>query len=76
MQSDVIFDWQAAVEAKQRLQGVVRHTPLIPADDLTDCGCLFLKAECLQRTHAFKFRGAYNRVSLLTKRERDAGQRP
>jgi len=34
---------------------------------------LLLKAENLQRAGAFKFRGAYNRLSALSAEERDAG---
>jgi threonine dehydratase len=34
---------------------------------------VFVKAECLQRTGSFKFRGAYNRISRLTPQERKAG---
>jgi threonine dehydratase len=34
---------------------------------------LLLKAECLQRTGSFKFRGAMNAVSLLTAAQREAG---
>jgi threonine dehydratase len=34
---------------------------------------VFVKAEVLQRTGSFKFRGAYNRLSRLTAEERKAG---
>lgn len=34
---------------------------------------VYFKAENLQRTGAFKFRGAYNSISALTSAERDAG---
>ena len=34
---------------------------------------VFLKAECLQRTGSFKFRGAYNRLSALSPQERATG---
>ncbi len=36
-------------------------------------GRVFVKAECLQRTGSFKFRGAYNRISRLTAEERRRG---
>ena len=52
-------------QAVSNLQGVVQHTPLLPARDLAPDINLYLKAENLQRTHAFKFRGAYHRVSRL-----------
>jgi threonine dehydratase len=48
--------------AAQRLAGVALRTPLItsPALDLLTSARVFLKAETLQRTGSFKFRGAYN----------------
>jgi len=58
----------ADVEASAaRLRGVVRRTPLLESDALNELvgGRLLLKAECLQRTGAFKLRGAYNAISQL-----------
>jgi threonine dehydratase len=55
------------VEAAARLEGVVRRTPVMvePALDAL-LGCeLFFKAEHLQRTGSFKFRGASNAVARL-----------
>jgi threonine dehydratase len=38
------------------------------------CGCpVYLKAECLQRTGSFKFRGAYNRLAAMSADERGRG---
>lgn len=34
---------------------------------------VLIKAECLQRTGSFKFRGAYNKISSLTDEERSRG---
>jgi threonine dehydratase len=53
--------------AADRLQGVVRRTPLLESDALNELvgGRLLLKAECLQRTGSFKLRGAYNTVSQM-----------
>ncbi|MHB8283966.1 MAG: threonine ammonia-lyase [Caulobacteraceae bacterium] len=62
-------------DAAVRLDGLAIRTPLLRADAL-DAACggrVFVKAEALQRTGAFKFRGAYNRVSRLTAQERTAG---
>jgi len=67
------FDWQEAVAARARLQGVARHTPLLPVPDLGPGPAPYLKLESLQLTHAFKFRGAYNRVSVLGPDQRRAG---
>ena len=53
--------------AAQRLAGIAVRTPLINAPVLDDrLGArVFLKAETLQRTGSFKFRGAYNKVSSI-----------
>lgn len=62
--------------ARRRLWGVARRTPLLPVADLPGLPAgpgLFLKAENFQLTHAFKFRGAYNRASLLAPGERGRG---
>ena len=54
-------------QAAERLAGCAVETPLLRADALDERigGRLLLKAEPLQRTGSFKFRGAYNRVSRL-----------
>ena len=51
--------------AAQRLAGVAVRTPLVNAPVLDErLGArVFLKAETLQRTGSFKFRGAYNKMS-------------
>ncbi len=53
--------------AAERLAGQAVETPLLRADALDELvgGRLLLKAEPLQRTGSFKFRGAYNRISRL-----------
>jgi len=63
-------------QARRRLQAVARRTPLLEAADLPGLPRgrrIYLKAENLQLTHAFKFRGAYNRTSLLAPEERARG---
>src|SRR6516164_4295959 len=61
--------------AAQRLAGVALRTPLItsPVLDALTSARVFLKAEILQRTGSFKFRGAYNKLSSIPPRERSAG---
>ena len=56
--------------AAGRLAGVALRTPLIssPVLDALTGGRIFLKAETLQRTGSFKFRGAYNKLSSLAPR--------
>jgi len=61
--------------AAVRLRGVALRTPLIasPALDALTGGRVFLKAETLQRTGSFKFRGAYNKLSSLAPDDRGGG---
>ncbi len=51
------------------------RTPLLESSALNErLGCrLLVKAECLQRTGSFKFRGAYNNISRLDENQRRAG---
>ena len=62
-------------EAARRLAGVALHTPLLnsAALDAMTGGRVFLKAETLQRTGSFKFRGAYNRLAAIPHGERAGG---
>ncbi len=62
-------------DAARRLDGLAVRTPLIRSDVLDEAvgGRVFVKAECLQRTGSFKFRGAYNRLCRLSADERRAG---
>jgi threonine dehydratase len=48
--------------ARERIQGVARHTPLIPSRTLPN---VWYKAEMFQPIGSFKIRGAYNRLSVL-----------
>ncbi len=63
----VFNDVRAAAE---RLRGIARRTPLLESDLLNDRvgGRLLIKAEPLQRTGSFKFRGAYNAISQIDSR--------
>jgi threonine dehydratase len=66
----------ADVEAAAgRLQGQAVVTPLLRSDalDAATGGRVFVKADCLQRTGSFKFRGAYNRLAQLAEAEREKG---
>ena len=67
-----LADIQAAAD---RLKGLAVDTPLIesPALNARLGGRIFVKPETLQRAGAFKFRGAYNRLSQLTPEERQRG---
>jgi threonine dehydratase len=61
--------------AARRLLGVALRTPLItsPVLDALAGARVFLKAETLQRTGSFKFRGAYNRLAAIPLCERAGG---
>lgn len=62
-------------KAATRLAGVAMHTPLVSSpvlDEITG-GQVFLKAEMLQRTGSFKFRGAYNKLSTIPQVRRTNG---
>ena len=63
------------VDAARRLSGVARVTPLLRSDalDAAAGGPLLIKAESLQRTGSFKFRGACNRIGRLAPKERARG---
>jgi threonine dehydratase len=59
--------------AQRRVRGVALHTPLVPCPRGGEDRTLYLKAENLQPTGAFKLRGAYNKISSLTPEERGRG---
>lgn len=61
--------------AAARARGVVRETPLLssPAIDAAAGRRVLVKAECLQFTGSFKFRGGWSALSSLTEAERKRG---
>ena len=62
-------------EARERIAGVARETPVYSSETISRIVGreVWLKAENLQRTGAFKVRGALNRLALLSDSEREAG---
>lgn len=58
-------------DARTALQGIARRTPLDPARGLGKN--VFIKAENLQLTGAFKLRGAYNKIHALSPDEASRG---
>jgi len=62
-------------EARRRLQGIAEETPIYLSETFSRrCGReVRLKAENLQRTGAFKVRGAVNKLATLSPEERAAG---
>lgn len=61
--------------AAARLAGRARVTPLLSSPFLDDIAGrrVFVKAECLQHTGSFKFRGGWSAVSALTSEQRKRG---
>ncbi|WP_027893022.1 threonine ammonia-lyase [Calidithermus chliarophilus] len=67
-----LSDIQAAQEL---LRGIIAPTPLLADEALSkELGSrAYVKAECLQKSGSFKIRGAYNKISHLTKEEKARG---
>lgn len=68
-----VFD--DVLKAAERLDGLAAQTPLVwnPALDEAVGGTVLVKAECLQRTGSFKFRGAYNALAQIPEAKRKFG---
>ena len=62
-------------EARARLEGIARVTPVYGSETLSRIigREVSLKAENLQRTGSFKIRGAVNKIATLSEAERRAG---
>src|ERR1700722_6990310 len=76
MEAAVSLPTVADVEAAaRRLSGIALRTPLLTsaALDAMTGGRVFLKAETLQRTGSFKFRGAYNKLASIPPEQRGGG---
>lgn len=70
-----LIDLMDVQKAAKTLEGIILKTPVEPSRALSQeaGGKTLLKCENLQRTGAFKIRGAYNRISRLSQDERKAG---
>lgn len=62
-------------QARERLEGIARVTPVFPSETLSRLAGrpVWLKAENLQRTGSFKIRGAFTKLSSLEPEQRAAG---
>ncbi len=62
-------------EAQRRLEKHSNYTPLLNSPFLDEIAGkrIHLKAECLQKTGSFKFRGGWSFISNLTEEERKGG---
>jgi threonine dehydratase len=67
--------FEGVQDAARQIAGQAVRTPLIESPALNERvgGRVLLKAETLQRAGAFKFRGAYNRISRLSGEELKRG---
>jgi len=63
------------LKAREQLRGVVHETPLDYSSTFSDLSNnhVYLKLENLQKTGSFKVRGAYNKISSLSREEREKG---
>src|SRR5436305_14659064 len=59
--------------AYDRIRPYVRETPLEPTSELAPGVPVFLKLEHLQHTGSFKFRGASNKIAMLSPEQAAAG---
>lgn len=72
---DTAPDLAAIMAAAARLQGHARVTPLLSSPFLDEIAGrrVLIKAECLQHTGSFKFRGAWSAISALPDDVRSRG---
>lgn len=75
MQDTLPVQFTDIEQAVQVLEGVAHRTPVFTSRtlDVQTGARVFLKAESLQRTGSFKFRGAYFALSRLSPEERKRG---
>ena len=73
--SEIAISFADIEDAHRRLAGVGHRTPVLSSRtaDAASGARLLFKCENFQRMGAFKFRGAYNAISLLTPSRRTAG---
>lgn len=69
------FGYDQVEAAQKRLSGKAKLTPVLQNEviDKVAGARIFAKAECLQHTGSFKYRGAYNRLCQLSESERAKG---
>jgi threonine dehydratase len=70
-----VIELEDVQAAARRLEGVAHRTPVVRSRTLSRLTGLdvVLKPENLQRGGAFKFRGAFNKISSLSQAERERG---
>ena len=65
------MDVKEVYDAKERLEGHIKKTPVVYAPNLGDD--IYLKVEVLQDTGSFKLRGDYNKIATLSDEEAERG---
>lgn len=67
MAGNVPVNFEMIAAAARRLEGHARRTPLLSSPFLDEIAGrrVFIKAECLQHTGSFKFRGAWSAMTAL-----------
>lgn len=70
-----MIDLSSIRDAGRALEGVAHRTPVIESHSMNEISGvqLYFKAETLQRTGSFKFRGAYNALRQMTPAEKRRG---
>jgi len=69
------MSFQGIEEAHNRISNIVNKTPVMKSRTLNQLmkANIFFKCENFQRVGAFKFRGAYNAISLLSENQKKKG---
>ncbi|KJZ20654.1 threonine ammonia-lyase [Loktanella sp. S4079] len=69
------MNFEMICDAAKRIDGHARKTPILSSPFLDEIAGrrVFVKAECLQHTGSFKFRGAWSAVSALSPEQIKAG---
>ena len=68
-----MLSMEMLLDAQRVLDPVINHTPVVSTKDIApDCD-FYLKADCLQKTGAFKLRGAYYKIATLSDEEKARG---
>ncbi len=70
IQPPTLEEFQAA---RERLNGIAVHTPLVELHESAGAEDVFLKLEIHQPINSFKIRGIFNAVASLTDQERASG---
>ncbi len=73
--TSLAISYDDVVRAHERIAGVAHQTPVMRSAtaNAQTGGTLFFKCETLQRSGAFKIRGAYNSIAQFTPAQREGG---